>query len=367
MNSIVALLALVVLIGVLFAASHQPPEKQATFLPVEILVDLSKRIGHFHEIWRFFGADEPNYATMVNGRKLLSELGKLRRQNVYFRTHNLLTSGDGKPALKWGSTNAYSEDAVGNPVYDWHILDAIFDAYHASGVRPYVQIGFMPMALSIHPEPYQHHWTPTARYDEIYTGWSFPPKDYIKWSELAYRWTKHCIERYGRKEVENWYWETWNEPNIGYWHGTREEFFKLHDYAISGVRRALPTARVGGADTAGGGSYFRAFLEHCLHGTNQATGKPGTPLDFVSFHAKGAPVYVDNHVRMGIANQLRTIDENFRIVASYPELQRTPIVRGMCGVPRANTRISEWNDVLQLHGGDLCPKTRPRRQVRREF
>src|SRR6185295_19777063 len=104
-------------------------------------------------IWRFFGADEPNYATMKNGRKLMKELGSLGTPQVYFRTHNLLTSGDGTPALKWGSTNAYTEDAQGNPKYDWTILDPIFDTYLKNGVRPYVQIGFMPEALSVKPQP----------------------------------------------------------------------------------------------------------------------------------------------------------------------------------------------------------------------
>lgn len=283
---------------------------------VEIRVDASRDQGEFREVWRFFGADEPNYATMTNGRKLVGELGALRPKNVFFRTHNLLTSGDGKPALKWGSTNVYTEKPDGTPVYDWRIVDGIFDTYLKNGVRPYAQIGFMPEALSIHPQPYRHHWTPEAKYDEIYTGWTYPPKDYAKWGELVYRWTKHCVDRYGAKEVEKWYWETWNEPNIGYWHGTPEEFRRLHDTAIAGVRRALPTARVGGADVAGGGPYFRDFLQHCLDA--------GTPTDFVSFHAKGAPTYVDGHVRMGIAAQLRTVDENFGIVASFPRLKATP-------------------------------------------
>src|SRR5206468_6942293 len=130
-------------------------------------------------------------------------------------------------------------------------------------------------------------------------------------------------------EVDTWYWEVWNEANIGYWRGTPEEFRKLHDYAIDAVRRALPTAKVGGPDTAGsGGRFTRDFIEHCLRGTNYATGKVGTPLDFISFHAKGAPMTTNGHVRMGIANQLRTIDEGFRIVASYPELKKKPVVIG---------------------------------------
>src|SRR5262245_21023994 len=276
---------------------------------VRMRVDASKAKGPLRPIWRYFGADEPNYAYMKHGSKLLAELGQLGPPAVYFRTHNLLTSGDGTPALKWGSTGAYSEDVQGNPVYNWTILDRIFDTYNQSGIRPYVEIGFMPMELSIKPHPYQHHWTPTAKYDEIYTGWAYPPSDFSKWAELVYQWTKHCVERYGRREVEKWYWEVWNEPNIGYWRGTPEQFHKLHDYAVAAVRRALPTARVGGPDTAGpGGKFMRDFLEHCLRGTNHATGKTGTPIDFIAFHAKGAPKFIDGHVQMGISTQLRNID-----------------------------------------------------------
>lgn len=296
---------------------------------VSVQVDASESMGELRRIWRFFGADEPNYAYMTHGRKLVAEQGKLAPGEVYFRAHNLLTSGDGTPGLKWGSSGAYREDAQGNPVYDWTILDRIFDTYLARGVRPYAQIGFMPKDLSIRPEPYRHQWTPTAEYDEIYTGWAYPPKDYEKWGELVYQWVKHCVERYGRQEVEQWYWQTWNEANIGYWQGTQEEFHKLHDYAIDAVLRALPTAKVGGPDVAGsGGRFMHEFLQHCLRETNYATGKMGTPLHFISFHAKGSPEFVDGHVRMGMDRQLRTVDAGFRLVASYPELKETPVIIG---------------------------------------
>jgi xylan 1,4-beta-xylosidase len=297
--------------------------------PVHIRVDAGQSRGELREIWRFFGADEPNYATMPHGQKLIGHLGELRPKQVYFRTHNLLTTGDGTPALKWGSTNVYTEDALGTPVYDWKILDQIFDGYLERGVRPYAQIGFMPKALSTKPEPYQHRWRVGARYEEIYTGWAYPPKDYDKWGELVFQWVKHCVERYGAEEVKTWYWETWNEANIPHWQGTPEEFYKLHDYAIAAVRRALPEAKVGGPDVAGsGGRFMRDFLNHCLTGTNHATGKTGTPMDFVSFHAKGSPRTVDGHVRMGLSNQLRTIDEGFRMIAGYPTLKDKPIVIG---------------------------------------
>ncbi len=330
--------ALVIHVGALLTSFGQnsvpstgdPAAPQARF-PVTITVHAGTVKGSLPQVWRFFGADEPNYATMRNGQKLIAELGSLRPNQVYFRAHNLLTSGDGTPALKWGSTGVYDEDPQGKPLYNWNIVDSIFDTYLMRGVRPYVEVGFMPKALSTHPEPYQHHWTPQARYDEIYTGWAYPPKDYRKWGDLVYEWTRHCVERYGRAEVESWYFEVWNEANIGYWRGSPSEFHKLHDYAINGVKRALPTARVGGPDCAGsGGQWMRNFLDHCLRGTNYATGRVGTPLDFISSHAKGAPTHdrEGGHVRMGIANQLRDLDGIFRIVASYPELKEKPVIVG---------------------------------------
>jgi len=321
--------ALLACVSLATAASSQSPASAAPF-PVTIRVDAGRDLGALTPIWRFFGADEPNYATMKDGRKLIGELGALRPKQVYFRTHNLLNTGDGTPALKWGSTNVYSEDARGRPVYDWTVLDRIFDTYLSRGVRPYAQIGFMPKALSTNPEPYQHEWRPGLKYDLISAGWAFPPKDYAKWGELTYQWVKHCVERYGRAEVEQWYWEVWNEPNgPAYWRASPDEFYKLHDFAVAAVRRALPTARVGGPDVAGsGGAFMQGFLRHVVSGRNFATGGVGTPTDFLAFHAKGSPTYVDGHVRMGIAAQLATIDRGFQMIAAVPELRTKPIVIG---------------------------------------
>ncbi|RYD61176.1 MAG: beta-xylosidase [Verrucomicrobiaceae bacterium] len=298
--------------------------------PVKITVDAGRPTGPLKPIWRFFGADEPNYAYMKDGQKLIGELGELKPKEVFFRAHSLLVTGEGTHSLKWGSTNAYTEDSQGNPIYDWKIVDRIFDTYLERGVRPYVQIGFMPEALSMKPEPYRHHWTPKAKYDDIYTGWAYPPKDWAKWEEVVYQWAKHSVEKYGKEEVMNWYWQTWNEPNIGYWRGSRDEFFKLHDHAIKAVRRAIPGAKVGGPDLAGGagGDFLRSFLDHCVKGKNTATGEMGTPTDFISFHAKGQPKDIDGRVQMGISSQLRDIDAAFNVIARYPEFANTPIVIG---------------------------------------
>jgi xylan 1,4-beta-xylosidase len=300
---------------------------------VTIDVDAAAPMGKLKPIWAFFGHDEPNYTYMKDGRKLLSELSALSSVPVYMRVHSLLVTGDGDAALKWGSTNAYTEDASGNPIYDWTITDRIFDTYLERKLKPLVQIGFMPRALSSHPEPYRHHWKPGDDYNDVYTGWAYPPKDYAKWSELVYQWVKHCVWKYGQPEVESWLWEVWNEPNIGYWKGTPEEYHKLYDYSADAVKRALPSARIGGADSTGpannsAAAFLRGFLEHVVHGKNYATQKTGSPLDFISFHAKGSPKFVAGHVVMGIESQLRDLSKGFEMIAAVPELKDRPIIIG---------------------------------------
>jgi xylan 1,4-beta-xylosidase len=299
--------------------------------PVNIRIDASERRGELRPIWRFFGYDEPNFTYMKNGQQLLTELSQLGTGPVFIRTHHLLTSGNGVPALKWGSTGAYDESQDGVAVYNWTILDRIFDTYLERGLKPFVEIGFMPEALSTHPQDYPHD-PPAEKMVSPGLGFSYPPKDYAKWRELCTQWVKHCVDRYGVAEVERWRWEVWNEPNIFYWKGTPEEYYKLYDFAVDGVRRALPTARVGGPHTAGGagGQFLHNFLVHCLRGTNYANGKIGSPLDFVAFHAKGSPTFENGHVRMGIANELQNIDSGFAAVAAFPELERTPIIIGEC-------------------------------------
>ena len=315
----------------LFVLAALPGVLAAQPETVTVEVDLSRSRGEMRPIWAWFGYDEPNYTYMKDGAKLLTELSELSYVPVHVRTHNLLTSGDGTAALKWGSTNAYTEDADGNPVYDWTIIDRIFDTYLERGMKPLVEIGFTPQALTTGPEPYRHDWSPSG--GALFTGWTYPPKDYERWSELVYRWALHLKERYGEAEVLSWYWEVWNEPDIGYWSGTFEEYCKLYDYAAHGLKRALPEARIGGPHTtdptgANAANFLRKFLEHCLRGTNYATGEKGAPLDYVGFHAKGFPTVVDGHVRMNLGRQLRNVQTGCEIVQSFPELKDIPIIIG---------------------------------------
>jgi xylan 1,4-beta-xylosidase len=294
---------------------------------VQIRVDTASRIGPVRPVYAYFGYDEPNYTYMKNGKKLIGELASLSPVRVEVRAHHLLVTGDGTPALKWGSTNAYTEDAAGRPVYDWTIVDRIFDTYLQVNARPFVEIGFMPEALSSHPQPYTRRWPKPD--DGV--GWSYPPKDYAKWAELVRQWVLHSVSRYGRAEVESWSWELWNEPDISYWRGTAEEYNKLYDYTADAVKRALPAAKVGGPGTTGPASqkaadYLKQFLEHCARGTNAVTGKKGAPLDFISYHAKGSPAVVEGHVRMGLGREMRDVQRGLEVIAGFPEFQALPIV-----------------------------------------
>ncbi|MFV8324438.1 GH39 family glycosyl hydrolase [Flavobacterium sp. ZS1P14] len=329
LKSKVAVLAFIV---VFLCNCLRPVFSQTTEKPVEVKIMLNKPVGNMYPMWSWFGYDEPNYTYMKDGKKLLTELAALSPTPVYVRTHSLLVSGDGVAALKWGSTNAYTEDINGNPIYNWNIIDSIFDTYIKRGMKPLAQIGFMPQALSTHPEPYKHFWKPGDPYGDIMTGWAYPPKDYNKWAELVYQWVKHSVERYGKKEVESWYWELWNEPN-GYWKGTMDEYFKLYDYSADAVKRALPTAKIGGLDIAGTKSesaqkWTNAFLQHCISGTNYVTGKRGASLDAFLFHAKGNPKLVNGVVRMDMSTQLKDISTGFLIVSSYPETKNLPVIIG---------------------------------------
>lgn len=294
---------------------------------VTLKVNCAKRLGPFAPVWAFFGYDEPNYTYTEHGKQLIEELGSASYVPVFIRTHNLLTTGDGKPALKWGSTNAYTEDSQGKAVYDWRIVDQIFDTYLARHAKPFVELGFMPEALSTHPEPYRHTW-PKGGID---TGWAYPPKDYEKWAALVRELVRHCVSRYGKAEAASWYWEVWNEPNISYWHGTPEEYDKLYDYSAHAVKTVLAEARVGGPASTGPASakanaFLTRFLEHCRSGKNAATGKTGAPLDFITFHAKGKPELESGRVRMGLAQNLRDVQNGFATIRTFPEFRNVPVI-----------------------------------------
>jgi xylan 1,4-beta-xylosidase len=303
--------------------------------PVPVTVHADRVMGEIRPIWNYFGYDEAGTTLTREGRDLLGKLNALSEEPVRIRVHHLLTSGDGTLALKWSSTNVYTEDAAGNPVYDWTRLDAIMDELTRPGVEPFVQASFMPQALSSKPEPYTPTLVKSGLPRDMVSGGAFyPPKDYEKWEALIEAWARHSGERYGAERASSWLWELWNEPESPYWRGTKEEYFKLYDHFTAAMKRALPKARVGGphvTDPAwkSGDVFMREFLEHCRSGRNAATGAVGAPLDFIAFHAKGTTrLDAKGRVEMNLRNHLKTIDTYGRIIASFPKFAALPVYIG---------------------------------------
>ncbi len=337
------------------------PEKAAPSAqpPVTITIDLGKTVGPFKPIYSWFGYDEANYTTMRDGKLLLRELHDLSPVPVYIRAHHLLTSGNGKAELKFSSTNVYTEDSNGKAVYDFKILDGIFDAYKEAGVRPMVELGFMPEALAADlPDrrvPYQVHYPESA----ISGKSNNPPKDYAKWGELARVVTAHLVERYGKAAVLTWYFEVWNEPDIDYWHTTPEAYWKLYDYAVAGVRAALPEARVGGPATTSPGNakadlFLTNFLEHVNSGKSAANGKT-VPMDFISFHAKGKPSIDSGKVTMGINRELLDADHGFATIAKFAKFKKLPIIISEADPEGCAACSSKVNPANNYRNGTLYP------------
>jgi xylan 1,4-beta-xylosidase len=326
--------------------------------PVTIRVELQKSVGAYKPIYSWFGYDEANYTTMPRGRELLRELHDLSPVPVYIRAHHLLTSGDGVAELKWSSTNVFTRDASGRAVYDFRIIDQIFDAYKQAGVRPMVELGFMPKDLAADVPgvtTYQVHYPGNT----IAGASNNPPRDYVEWGELVRRLAEHLVERYGKAETSTWYWEVWNEPDIAYWHGTPAEYFKLYDYSVAAVRKALPGAKVGGPASTGPGSeksmaFLDSFLKHCANDKSAADGK-AIPLDFISFHPKGSPKVVDGHVRMGLDSELKAAGNGFRIVAQYPQFRGLPIILSEADPEGCAACSAKVNPANAYRNGPLYP------------
>jgi len=299
-------------------------------LRAEVQVHLDRQ-EPLRRIWRYIGYDEPNYTYTPSGRELLAKLGSMSDAPYYVRCHFLLCSGDGIGQPKWGSTNVYTEDADGHPVYSWEILDRIMDTYIETGCVPFVEIGFMPRALSSAP-PGESYEGPRA------PGWRYPPKDYGRWLELVRALGTHCLERYGLREISRWYWELWNEPDISYWRGSADEYCRLYDYTVAGLTAAIPQAKIGGPGTTSpgrpaAGAFLDAFLRHCTSGTNAVTGQVGTRLDYVSFHSKGGGYRVEPDAPKKTPTMHALLDHvaaGLGIVGQFPELRRHEIVLSEC-------------------------------------
>ena len=179
---------------------------------------------------------------------------------AYVRFHGILNDDVG----------AYSEGADGQPVYNFSYVDQIYDGLLAAGVRPVVELSFMPARLAAADTRHSFWYHPVVA----------PPKDYGRWDALITALARHLIERYGVDEVSQWYFEVWNEPNLDFWAGEPKQatYFTLYEHTARALKAVEPRLRVGGPATAQA-AWIADFLRHC--------NEHGVPVDFVSTHVYG--------------------------------------------------------------------------------
>jgi len=162
----------------------------------------------------------------------------------------------------------YTEDEHGNPAYNFAYVDEIYDGLLKDGVRPVVEIGFMPKKLAFNPDALHPFW---------YKPNVSPPRSMEKWDSLMTHFAQHLVDRYGIDEVSQWYFEVWNEPNIDFWGGIprKKSYFELYDHTAHDLKSVSPRLRVGGPATAAA-AWIGDFLKH--------TSELHVPVDFVSTH-----------------------------------------------------------------------------------
>lgn len=178
----------------------------------------------------------------------------------YVRFHGILDD----------DVDVYDEDKNGNPVYNFSYVDQIYDGLLANGVRPYVELSFMPPKLASR-EAHQAFW-----YHPVVS----PPKDWERWDDLITKFAQHLVDRYGIDEVSHWYFEVWNEPNIDFWAGEPKQstYYELYDHTARDIKRVSPRLRVGGPSTAQA-AWVSSFIAHDVQNN--------VPVDFVSTHVYG--------------------------------------------------------------------------------
>ncbi|HDR50810.1 MAG TPA: glycoside hydrolase [Mariniphaga anaerophila] len=227
----------------------------------------------------------------------------------YIRMHGLLTDDMG----------VYREDRNGNPEYNFQYIDVLYDFILSTGMKPFVELGFMPEALASGKETI--FW---------WRGNVTPPKDYKKWEELIRNLTLHFTERYGADEVKTWYFEVWNEPNLTpwFWTGTQEEYFKLYRHSAVAVKSVNKEYRIGGPATAGA-AWEVELIDFCVAND--------LPLDFISTHAYGVDQgFLDAYGNTGTVLAKNPMSLSIDVLNSRKEIEGS-------SMPGLELHYTEWS------------------------
>jgi xylan 1,4-beta-xylosidase len=225
-----------------------------------IAIDLKAAAQPFPHFWEIiFGSGRANLALRDAYRRDLDSV-RAATGIEYVRFHAIFHDENG----------IYDEDAQGRPVYNFSYLDQIYDSLLDRNIRPFVELSFMPRKLASSVTPHPFWYKPLVA----------PPNNYAHWDNLITEFTRHLIARYGEPELEQWYFEVWNEPNLDFWGGRPNEstYYELYDHTARAIKSVSPNLRVGGPATAQA-AWVDRFIRHCVD--NHA------PVDFVSTHVYG--------------------------------------------------------------------------------
>ena len=273
-----------------------------------INLDFNKTKGSFSTVFKeCVGAGRANEGLRADWQQQLA-LVKKECDFKYIRMHGLLTDDMG----------VYKEDPKGNPEYNFQYIDVLYDYILSIGMKPFVELSFMPVALASGSQTI--FW---------WKGNVTPPKDYNKWQDLIRNLTLHFTERYGTDEVKTWYFEVWNEPNLNFfWTGTQDEYFRLYRHTVQAIKSVNKEYRVGGPATAGA-AWVPEMINYCS--TN------GLPLDFISTHSYGVKQgYVDEFGTTGTILEKSKWSVSGDILNSRKQISNSPM-------PNLELHYTEWS------------------------
>jgi len=274
-----------------------------------ISVDFKKEKGALNTMFKeCVGAGRANEGLRADWQQQLAYVKK-ECDFKYIRMHGLLTDDMG----------VYREDKNGKPEYNYMYVDVLMDYLQSIGMKPFVELGFMPQALASGNKTI--FW---------WRGNVTPPKDYDKWAALVRNLTEHFTERYGAEEVKTWYFEVWNEPNLspGFWSGTQADYFKLYKYSANAVKSVNSAYRVGGPGTAGA-AWEPELIDFCT--------KNNLPIDFISTHSYGVKQgYLDEYGNSGTVLDKNPMSVSGDVLQSRKEISQS-------SKPNLELHYTEWS------------------------
>lgn len=274
-----------------------------------INIDFNKSAGALNSFYKeCVGAGRANEGLRADWQQQLAYVKK-ECGFKYIRMHGLLTD----------DMAVYKEDSKGNPEYNYMYVDVLVDFLQSIGMKPFIELGFMPGALASGPQTI--FW---------WKGNVTPPKNYDKWAGLIKNLTEHFTERYGAAEVKTWYFEVWNEPNLspGFWSSTQEEYFKLYKYAAQAIKSVNKNYRVGGPGTAGA-AWESETINYCE--------KNNVPIDFISTHSYGVTQgFLDEYGNGGTALSKDPMSVSGDVLQSRKEIAASPM-------PKLELHYTEWS------------------------